>query len=106
MKKLSIIALALFPFAIFAQTATPPDAIDNIISFVLGIAAGIPAIGAYLPLVLKILALVAVFLTAASSVLLGLKAAFNLAGLDGVANFIGKILPYVQYASMFNVQKS
>lgn len=91
--------------ALVAQTVSAPDSIDNIIGFVLGVAQGIPAVGPYLVITIKILGIVAAVLTGLSAVLMALQKSFNLVGLNSIGNVIAKVLPYVQYASMFNLQK-
>lgn len=98
-------------FAIFAQgvasnsIGVTPDAIDNVIAFVLNLASSIPAIGSYLALALKIAGIAAAVLTAVSSLLFALSSVLGYAGLVSAKKYVDLVLPYVQYFSMFNVQK-
>lgn len=107
MKKLFTLALCLIPFGLFAQAAVPaaPDAIDQVIGIVLSVASSVPAVGPYLAMALKVLGILSVSLTAVASVLMALSALLNKSGLASAAAMIDKVLPYVQFASVYNVQK-
>jgi hypothetical protein len=89
-----------------APPAEKLEWVQSIIDFL----AGIPAVGNILVYLFQILTILAVVLTALSSVLVVLKISFEQMGkkiafFDTAAKWIGAILPWVQYASMYNVQK-
>ena len=109
MKYLYLILIFL-PMALLAQAVAdnsiaPNDWISNGINVVLGILNSIPAVGQYMVEAIKILVIVSAVLTVVSAALMALAKIFNWSGLNAVESWILKILPYVQYASMFNVQK-
>lgn len=107
MKKLNLFLLVILilPVAVFAQEQPQSDVIDQAIQIALAILAGIPVVGPYLAIGLKALGVIAVVLTSVSAVLMSMAAAFNMVGLSKAADLIGKFLPYVKKASMFNQQK-
>lgn len=112
MKKLFYVFMFLAPVVVMAQVASnsiepsvQPDSIDNAIMFVLNLVASIPALGPVLAIILKVLGIAAACLTGVSAILIALSSALNVVGLQSAANLIQKVLPYIQYASMFNVQK-
>lgn len=105
MKKAYIFLFLVAPIALFAQDASQPDFIDQVISMGLALAASIPVAGPFLAGLLKILGTVAVVLTSISAVLMALSQGLHIVGLSKIAEWIQKALPYIQKASMFNVQK-
>jgi hypothetical protein len=89
-----------------APPAEKLEWVQSIVDFL----AGIPAVGNILVYLFQILAVLAVVLTALASVLAVLKVTFEQMGkvvpfFGTAAAWINAILPWVQYASMYNVQK-
>lgn len=101
--------LFLCSFALFAQTAAAPvvanDTINQVIAIILGVANSIPAVGPYLVVAIKVFSVGTTILTALATMLIALAGAFNFAGFSTMANWISKVLPYVKFASNYNVQK-
>ena len=106
-------AVAPAPAPAAVDAAGKPLEVPAWVAPVLGFIQGIPTVGPILSIVLQWMAFLAAALTALSGFLMALKAATvgmaNLAGLAAFADkaeaLFEKILPWVKYFSMFNVQK-
>lgn len=111
MKKFIILFSIMLPFAVFAQDAAAD--VPGWLSSVLGLISSLPIAGPALVFVLKYMGVVAAVMTAVSGILIAVSA-----GMKGIASLVGasstvdkieavmvKIMPYIQYLSMFNVQK-
>lgn len=111
-------ALFAFPVTAFAQEAALPPAevpqwLEQGVMVLVGLLNGIPVVGHVLSIVFQVLGILAALMTATSvfaqSVLMALSGAFKAAGLDGIAAKIkaveAKVMPWLKWLSMFNVQK-
>jgi len=108
---LTLAATMLLSFSAFAQTA-PIDGFEWIPS-VLGMLKAIPAVGKYLVYVFEFAAVASASLTALAVFLKSVLAIPQLAAkwagatelAEKIKSFEEKVLPWIQYFSMFNVQK-
>lgn len=119
MKRFLFALMFLFPVMVLAQAASPapgavavyvpPSWLTDILTWV----QGLPKVGPIVLAVLTLLGMVCTLMTLLSTFLLSVKASIQgvakLAGavavIDKVEAVYQKIAPYVQYLSMYNVQK-
>ena len=118
MKALFLTVLLLPLFAIAQEAAAPvipliPGWLETLLSFV----AMVPAVGPYLSDIVKYAGIIAGVLTAVSTALIAIQKSLEplaakldadgklKAGLDAITGLLAKALPYIQYFSMYNVQK-
>ena len=106
---LNVVTFAAYAFAEEVGAAVPPEWLDAVLAFI----ASMPTVGPILVEVLKYVALVTTIATALSTAFIMIATAlagfFNLVGLqaaaDKVKEWADKILPWLKYLSMYNVQK-
>jgi len=108
-----LLALVAFGFAVTAYASTDPAVAVPWLGGIIGFLLSVPKVGVVLAQVFSIMATVAVVLTAVAAALDAIKVALagsaRLAGLENLAvvveNLLNKIIPWVKYLSMYNVQK-
>lgn len=114
---LLIVSMSTFAQAVATNTVAPvasPDQMPGWLTMVLGILSSLPVVGPALLFVLKWMGVLCVALTCLSALLKGLssslKGVAKLAGflsvVDKIQSIEDKVLPWVKYLSMFNVQKA
>lgn len=110
-----MVALWLVPMLAFAQEAPAevPDWLQSAVLALVGMLNGIPAVGHVLSIVFQVLGIASAIATAlsvcAQVILTSLSVVSGWAGLEGVALKIkaiqDKVLPWLKWLSIFNVQK-
>jgi hypothetical protein len=108
-----LIVLIGLGFAVTAYASTDPAQSLPWLGAVITFLMSVPKVGAVLSQVFSVMAVVAVLLTALAAFLDALKVTLagsaKLAGLDNLAihisNVLDKVIPWVKYLSMYNVQK-
>jgi hypothetical protein len=110
MKKTLVLAVLLAPIAVLAQeVAPPPEWALSMFQWLVEI----PYVGPALGWFVKVAGFIAAVLTLLSAFLVGLAESFKKVtswmGMQKAADLVDewtkKILPFLQYLSMFNVQK-